>query len=88
MTYLAAVLSLLTASPAALALMTLRVLLALHVAAPACYLIFRALGFQWDGLAWGWRVLAGVHELRRAQPFRRVGWAVGAVVMILVAEVV
>lgn len=84
--YLAAVLALLTTHPAALILMTVRVLLALHVAVPALYLLYRALGFQWDGLAWGWRVLVAVHELRRAQAVRRIGWAVGVVVMILVAE--
>lgn len=65
--YLAAVLALLTTHPAALVLMTLRVLLALHVAVPYAYLVYRIAGGQWDGIDWGWRVLRAVHELRRAR---------------------
>lgn len=84
--YLTAVLSLLTTHPAALVLMTLRVLLALHVAVPAAYLLYRMMGGGWDGIEWARRVLVAVHELRRAQAFRRVGWAVGVVVLMLVAE--
>lgn len=84
--YLAAVLALLTTQPGALALNMLWIMFLLHVAVPVSYLIFRALGFQWDGIEWGWRLLVAVSELRRAQAVRRVGWAVGVVVMFVVSE--
>lgn len=86
--YLSAALSLLTTHPAALLLATLRVLLALHVAVPALYLLYRMAGGQWDGIEFARRVLTAVHELRRAQAVRRIGWAVGVVVLMIVAEVV
>lgn len=84
--YLTSVLALATSNPAALVLATLRVLLALHVAVPALYLMYRMAGGGWDGIAFARAVLLAVSELRRAQALRRVGWAVGVVVMLLVSE--
>lgn len=84
--YLTAVLTLLTTHPAAHVLMTVRVLLALHVAVPAAYLIYRMAGGAWDGIEFARRVLVAVHALRRAQALRRVGWAVGVVVVLIVSE--
>lgn len=86
--YLTTVLTLLTTHPGALVLMTLRVLVYLHITVPALYLFYRIGGGQWDGIAWTWRVLLAVHELRRARAVRRIGWAVGVVVLIVVVEVV
>lgn len=62
--YLLAALSLALSDPLALLAETLVMLARLHLIVPACYLIFRALGFQWDGIGAGASVLRWVHEVR------------------------
>lgn len=63
---LPATLTLLTVHPLALLACTLRLLACLHVAGAGGYLIFRAVGFEWDALAWGYGVLCAVKRMRES----------------------